>query len=314
MMEYNPRRAIAGKIVILTGASSGIGEAAARAFSMAGAKVVLAARRQARLERLAGEIRAAGGEALPVPTDLTEINQVQDLVQATLSTYGRIDVLANIAGWGRYDWFEELSPENLRRQYEVNLLALAELTRQVLPVMKVQRSGHILNMSSYASKVAVPPLTVYASTKYAVEGLTDGLRRELIPWGIYVTRIHPSGVKGTEFNQKARQDGGIEYRSFPIGKVTREKVAGELVRLVERPQRALFLSRLYDVPVVLNKLFPGLVDLLSSTWVRWHRREALGRAHLSPAQPARYPGAPVALPAMALLYAAVLVLAARRKR
>jgi short-subunit dehydrogenase len=126
--------------------------------------------------------------------------------------------------WGRYDWFEELTPEDLRSQYEVNILGLAELTRQVLPAMKAQKSGHILNMSSYASRVAVPPLTVYASTKYAIEGLTEGLRRELIPWGIEVSRIHPSGVRGTEFNRQAAHQGGIRYRALPVGKVSREQV------------------------------------------------------------------------------------------
>jgi short-subunit dehydrogenase len=314
MMELNPKQAIAGKVAIVTGASSGIGEATARAFAMAGAKVVLAARRVERLERLAEEIRSAGGTALPVPTDLTVNDQIHNLVQTTLAAYGRIDVLANIAGWGRYDWLEELTAKNLRMQYEVNVIGLAELTRQVIPVMKSRRSGHILNMSSYASKIATPPLTVYASTKYAVEGLTDGLRRELIPWGIHVTRIHPSGVTGTEFNQKARQDGGIEFRSFPIGKVTREKVAQELVKLVEKPRRAIYLSHLYDVPVVLNKLTPGLVDFLTSFFVRSKRQKELQGTKSGPTQPAHYQDAPFGLLAGALFFALVFLFRVKRNR
>lgn len=263
---------LANKVAIITGASSGIGEETAREFARAGAIPVLAARRAHRLERLAEDIRAAGGAALPVPTDLTDPAQITQLVQTTLATFGRIDILANIAGWGHYDWFEKLSAEELRQQYEVNVLGLAELTRQVIPTMKAQRSGTILNMSSYASRIAVPPLTVYASTKYAVEGLTDGLRRELLPWGIKVIRIHPSGVTGTEFNEIAGR-GGIHYRSFPLGKVSRERVAQAIVRLVEQPRPAFFLSRLYDVPVAVNKLFPGLVDQLSAAWVHWKRRQ-----------------------------------------
>jgi NADP-dependent 3-hydroxy acid dehydrogenase YdfG len=299
---------IAGKVVLVTGASSGIGEATAREFARRGARVVLAARRKERLEQLALEIRSRGGVALVVATDLTEIDQIRNLVQETLDAFGRIDVLANIAGWGRYDWFEELSPEDLRKQYDVNVLGLAELTRQVLPVMKSQRSGHILMMSSYASKIAVPPLTVYASTKYAVEGLADGLRRELIPWGIKVSRIHPSGVKGTEFNQKAGREGGIRFRSFPIGKVTRERVARELVSLVERPRRAIFLSRLYDVPVILNRLFPGLVDFASSTWVRFKRKDELRDTRQRDTQLPRSIKFSLAVPSFMLLLTALYLL------
>ena len=272
-MKIKIRPAIAGKIAIVTGASSGIGEVTALEFASAGAKVVLAARRIERLERLAGTIRAGGGVALPVQTDLTIISQIRNLVQTTLTTFGRIDILANIAGTGYYDWFEELSSENLREHYEVNVIGLAELTREVLPTMKAQRSGYILNMCSYSSVISAPPLTVYASTKYAVEGLTDGLRRELIPWGIKVMRIHPSGVTGTEFKEKAARDGGIQFRTISFGQVSRERVARTLVRLVEKPHRSVFLGRIYDGLAILNKLFPWVIDWASSTWVRFKQRQ-----------------------------------------
>jgi short-subunit dehydrogenase len=274
-MNTKIRPAIAGKVAIVTGASSGIGEVTALEFALAGAKVVLAARRIERLEKLAETIRAGGGIALPVQTDLTIIAQIRNLVHTTLATFGRIDVLANIAGTGYYDWFEELSSDNLREHYEVNVIGLAELTRQVVPVMKAQRSGFILNMCSYSSVISAPPLTVYASTKYAVEGLTDGLRRELIPWGIKVIRIHPSGVTGTEFKEKASRDGGIQFKSISLGQVSRKKVAQTLVRLIERPRREVYLGRLYDVPAILNKLFPWTIDLASSIWVRLKQAEEL---------------------------------------
>jgi short-subunit dehydrogenase len=274
-MKPKHRPAIAGKVAVVTGASSGIGQAAARAFAAAGAKVVLAARRAERLSALAAEIEAAGGQALAVPTDLTDPLQITRLVEATVARFGQIDVLADIAGWGRYNWIEALSAEELRRQYEVNVLGTAELTRQVVPHMQRRRSGHILIMSSYASRIAVPPMTIYASTKYALEGLSDGLRRELAPWGIHVSRIHPSGVPGTEFNQLAAQNGGIQFRSLPVGKVSKEHVARSLVRLVEHPRRELFLGRLYDVPVFLNRRLPGLVDVAMGLWVRRMRAAEL---------------------------------------
>jgi uncharacterized protein len=272
-MEINRRAAIDGKVVIVTGASSGIGESTALEFARAGAIPVLAARRKERLRRLEKKIEDMGGRALAVPTDLTHIDQITNLVQTTLAAFGRIDVLANIAGWGLYDWFEELSAEELRRHYEVNVIGLAELTRQVIPTMKAQRSGFILNMSSYVSRISVPPLTVYASTKYAVEGLTDGLRRALLPWGIAVIRIHPSSVSGTEFNKNVVREGRVEYKAVPIGRISREQLARHIVGLIEEPRRALFVSRLYDGSVVLNKLFPQFVDWVSASWVRRKQKE-----------------------------------------
>lgn len=279
-MKMKRRPAIDGKIVIVTGASSGIGEATAREFARAGATTVLAARRLERLERLAKEIHKMGGSALPVRTDLTDLAQITDLVQKTLSTYGRIDVLANIAGWGNYDWLEELSAEDLRNYYEVNVIGMAQLIQQVIPIMKTQRSGYILNMSSYASEIGTPPLNVYASTKYAVKGLNDALRRELLPWGITVIRIHPSAVSGTEFNKKAgRKSGSIKYRSIPIGRVSREAIAQKIVQLVEHPRRALYYSRVYDIPVILNQLFPEILDWISAAWVRRQRKDEIPPAN-----------------------------------
>ena len=274
-MEMKRRPAIDGKVVIVTGASSGIGESTAREFARAGAITVLAARRVERLKQLENQIEEMGGRALAVPTDLTDLDQIKNLVQTTLSTFGRIDVLANIAGWAIYDWFEELSSDELRQTYEVNIIGLAELTRQVIPTMKAQRSGFILNMSSYVSRISVPPLTVYASTKYAIEGLTDGLRRALAPWGITVIRIHPSSVSGTEFNQRVVRPGTVHYQAVPIGRISRERMAHHIVALIEKPRRALFISRIYEVPVLLNKLFPAIVDWVSETWVRRKRKKEL---------------------------------------
>ena len=274
-MNPKIKPAIAGKVVIVTGASSGVGEATAWEFGKWKARTVVTARRAQRLERLAERIYDAGGVALPVPADLTDPQQIANLIRETRSTFGRIDVLVNIAGWGHYDWFEEQTHETLRRQYEVNVIGMGELIRQVLPVMKEQRSGIIINMSSYASKISVPPLTVYSSTKSAIESLSDGLRRELAPWGIKVIRIHPSAVTGTEFKEKAIADGGVNYSTTPIGRVTREAVARKIVGLVGNPQRSLYLGRIYDIPVMMNAVFPGLVDLFSAFFVKFQRRKEL---------------------------------------
>ena len=274
-MKMNKLPALGGKVAIVTGASSGIGEATAREFAKAGIVTVLAARRVDRLERLQKEIEEMGGTALAVPTDVTDPAQIEHLVQTTVSTFGRIDILANIAGWALYQWLEEISHEDLRRTFDVNVIGLAEMSRQVIPVMQRQHSGIIINMSSYASRVVNPPLTIYASSKYAVEGLTDGMRRSLLPWGITVIRVHPSSVSGTEFNSRVVREGGIRYRSIPIGRISRERLARHLLGLVEQPRRELFISRLYDPLVFLNRRFPGLVDFFTSQWVRNKRKKEL---------------------------------------
>ncbi len=274
-MELNRRNAIDGKVAIITGASSGIGESTAQELAQAGAITVLAARRADRLQKLEQEIRDMGGRALAVPTDITSFEQITNLVQTTLTTFGRIDILANIAGGATYDWFEELSPEEIRNPFEVNVIGMAELIRQTIPTMKAQRSGTILNMSSYVSRIAVPPMEIYASTKYAVEGLTDGLRRSLLPWGITVIRVHPSSVTGTEFTKHMRRGGTVKYMPVPIGRITRERLARRIVDLIEKPQRALFISRVYEVPVLINKVFPGLMDRLSAGWVRRKRKNEI---------------------------------------
>ncbi|HZM24351.1 MAG TPA: SDR family NAD(P)-dependent oxidoreductase, partial [Anaerolineales bacterium] len=194
-----------GKIVIVTGASSGIGEATAREFAKEGAKVVLAARRVDRLEALAKEIApmGTGSEALVVQADLSKLEDIQSLVTKTLEKYGRIDVLVNNAGFGRLDWLENLDPvKDIQSQFDVNVMGVIQTTRQALPVMIKQRSGHVINMCSMAGLVATPTYTIYAACKHAVHGFSEALRREVKPWGIDVSMIYPGGVT-TEFGSHA---------------------------------------------------------------------------------------------------------------
>ena len=196
---------IKGKVVIVTGASSGIGEATARQFGREGAKLVLAARRVDKLEALAQEILAmgSGAETFVVQADLSKLEDIQALIKQTLDKFGRIDVLVNNAGFGRLDWLENLDPvKDIQSQFDVNVLGVIQTTRQALPVMMKQRSGHIINMCSMAGLVATPTYTVYAACKHAVHGFSEALRREVKPWGIDVSMIYPGGVL-TEFQAHA---------------------------------------------------------------------------------------------------------------
>lgn len=260
------------KVIVITGASSGIGEQVALEAAKHKVKLVIAASRKEKLDEVASQIKKLGSEVLVVQTDLTQVDQIANLAAQTLDKYGRIDILANIAGWGIYKWFEDYSFAEIKNQFDVNVLGLAELCRQVIPAMQKQHSGIIINMSSYASEVAVPPMTVYASTKYAVKGLSDGLRRELAPWGIKVCRVHPGSVAGTEFNALSRERGGVQYDSSTIGRTSKEEVARQIVDLMQHPQASLYIGTLYAFAAFFNQFTPGIVDFVMDLWVKRTRK------------------------------------------
>lgn len=251
---------IKNKVVIVTGASSGIGEAAARQFGREGAMVVLAARRVEKLQALAQEINAMGAETLVVQADLSKLEDIQSLVMQTLEKFKRIDILVNNAGFGRLDWLEKLDPvKDIQSQIDVNVMGVIQTTRQVLPVMMKQRAGSIINMCSMAGLVATPTYTIYAASKHAVHGFSEALRREVKPWGIDVSLIYPGGVV-TEFNQHAGINRKTKTSTPKFMLLTAEQVAEAVVKLVRRPRRMLVIPWLWNVTVFMNKFIPGFVD------------------------------------------------------
>lgn len=185
---------IEGKVVVITGASSGLGEATARLLAAAGARVVLGARRGARLEALAGELTQAGGEALAVVTDVTDAGQVKGLVDAAAERYGRIDVMLNNAGLMPQSLLEHLKVDEWDRMIDVNVKGVLYGVAAALPYMKAQRAGHIINVSSVAGHKVGPGSAVYAATKYAVRALSEGLRQEVKPYNLRTTVISPGAV------------------------------------------------------------------------------------------------------------------------
>ena len=253
---------IKGKVVIVTGASSGIGEATARQFAREGAKVVLAARRVDRLQSLAQEIIAmgTGAEAFVVQADLSKLEDIQSLINQTRDKYGRIDVLVNNAGFGRLDWLEKLDPlKDIQSQFDVNVLGVIQTTRQALPVMMKQRSGHIINMCSMAGLVATPTYTIYAACKHAVHGFSEALRREVKPWGIDVSMIYPGGVT-TEFGQHA----GIQRKTKATTPksllLTADDVGQAVAQLVSSPRAMWIIPRAWSFTVWMNRNLNWLVD------------------------------------------------------
>jgi NADP-dependent 3-hydroxy acid dehydrogenase YdfG len=188
---------IEGKVVVITGASSGLGEATARHLSAQGASVVLGARRQDRIQALARELTGSGGKAIAVTTDVAHRAQVEKLVDAAMQAYGRIDVMINNAGLMPQAPLERLKVDEWDRMIDVNIKGVLHGIAAALPYMKQQKAGHFINVSSVAGHQVGPGFAVYAATKHAVRALSEGLRQEVKPYNIRTTVISP-GVVATE--------------------------------------------------------------------------------------------------------------------
>lgn len=185
---------IEGKVVVITGASSGLGEATARLLSSQGASVVLGARRVDRLKSLADELTQKGGKALAVATDVTNSDQVKSLVEASVQKFGRIDVMINNAGLMPLSLIERLKIDDWNRMIDVNIKGVLYGIAAALPHMKKQKSGHIINVSSVAGHEVRPGSVVYSATKHAVRVISEGLRQEVKPYNIRTTVISPGAV------------------------------------------------------------------------------------------------------------------------
>jgi NADP-dependent 3-hydroxy acid dehydrogenase YdfG len=185
---------IAGKVVVITGASSGLGEAAARLLSAKGAKIVLGARRTDRLKTLADELSHAGGEALAITTDVMHRAQVKRLIDRAVEEFGRVDVMINNAGIMPRAPLERLTVEDWDRTIDVNIKGVLYGIAAALPHMQQQKSGHMIFVASVAGHKIGPDFAVYAATKHAVRALAEGFRQEVKPYNIRTTIISPGAV------------------------------------------------------------------------------------------------------------------------
>jgi short-subunit dehydrogenase len=247
-------------VILITGASSGIGAATARLFCERGWRAVLAARRQDRLDELLLEIQGKGGTAFAVPTDVSAADQLESLVKSSMERFGHIDVLFNNAGFGRLDWLENLDvQEDIANQIEVNLIACIQLARLVLPQMIARRNGVIINMSSLAGWIGTPSYSVYAASKFGLRGFTEALRREVGVFGVKVCGIYPGGVE-SEFAEKAHIRRRTRLTTPGWLRLEAVDVAQAVWSLALRPRRTLILPRPMLFAVWANSLFPGLLD------------------------------------------------------
>ena len=192
---HTQKNNIEGKVIVITGASSGLGEATAKHLSELGATVVMGARRKDRIQSLADELGKSGGKALAKATDVTNAEQVKALVDAAVEAYGRVDVLLNNAGLMPLSPLEELKLDEWNRMIDVNIKGVLYGIAAALPHMKRQRSGHIINVSSVAGHKIFPGSALYSATKAAVRVISEGLRQEVKEYSLRTTIISPGAVK-----------------------------------------------------------------------------------------------------------------------
>lgn len=229
---------LAGKVALVTGASSGIGEATAAALAAAGAKVAVAARRVDRLATLAGRIEKAGGTALTIAADIAKGDDVIAMVDKVVSEWGQLDILVNNAGVMLLAPAAEADLDDWRRMIELNLIGLMATTKAALPHLKSAK-GHIVNVSSVAGRVANPGASGYAATKFGVVAFSESLRREVYADKVRVTVIEPGLVRTELGDHITNQEfkAGLEHRLATMEALTAEDIANAILYAVSQPPR-----------------------------------------------------------------------------
>jgi NAD(P)-dependent dehydrogenase (short-subunit alcohol dehydrogenase family) len=257
-------------VVLITGCSSGIGKATAVAAAARGHRVYATARDPLSLDELAG-----GGRIRTLALDVTDTSSIGRAVASVLGEAGRLDVLVNNAGYGQYGAVEEVTAEEWRREFDVNLFGAVEVTRAVLPAMRQRRSGTIVNVSSVAGKIAIPFAGPYCASKHALEAVSDSLRVEVAPFGIRVVVIE-AGPIATRFGERARASVARMLGSpgpysafyknaeramdtdFQAGKLPPEAVARVIVNAIEseKPKTRYRITRIASVLIFLRRFLP----------------------------------------------------------
>ncbi|PSL18579.1 SDR family oxidoreductase [Dyadobacter jiangsuensis] len=226
------------KIALITGASSGIGAGTAKVLAANGFKVGIAARRIDKLNELKNEITLSGGEALPIQMDVTDPDSVKRGVEKLVAAYGSIDVLVNNAGLMPLSDIESLKVDEWNQMIDVNIKGVLNSTAAVLPYLKEQNSGHIINMSSIAGRKVFKGLSIYCATKFAIAAFSDGLRMELAPkFKIRVTNIQPGAVATELYDHisdpKYRDD--MEQLAKQMTFLTGEDIGNSILYAVSQP-------------------------------------------------------------------------------
>jgi short-subunit dehydrogenase len=260
------KRTLQNRVVIITGASAGIGRETALLFAKEGCRLALAARRKDRLDALAEEVKKAGGEALSVQADVSKEEQVERLLQQTTEHFGGLDVLVNNAGFGLFAKIEDTTVEELQAIFATNFAGTFYVIKAALPFLQRQKAGHIINVSSVAGKRAFPLSGAYCATKFAMNGLTEALRTELRGTGIDVSLVLPVGT-ATDFFTTAKNKS--DRPNVPLGVVqSAHQVAQAILRCAKNPRAEVFVYPPSKILVLLNTLSPSLVDWFGAKLVQ----------------------------------------------
>lgn len=249
------------KVVIITGASSGIGRAMALEMSKRGAMVVLAARSAEKLADLEKQIKASGREILTITADVSKEEDCQTIIRKTVEKYGRIDVLINNAGISMRAIFEKVDLDVIRRLMEVNFWGTVYCTKYALPEL-LKSKGSVIGVSSIAGFKGLPGRTGYSASKFAIQGFLETLRIENLKKGLHVMIACPGFTASNIRNTALAADGSIQGESpRDEGKMmTAEKVAVKVADAIEKRKKILILTMQGKMTVLLNKFFPFMMD------------------------------------------------------
>ena len=252
------KRGIIGKRALVTGASSGIGREIARELARQGADMVVVARRLDRLRELAAEISAAGRRIEPIAGDVTDPSVRREAIATARDRLGGLDILVNNAGVGALGEFAEAEPDRLRRIMEVNFFAVAELTREALPLLAAGNQPIVVNIGSILGHRAMPRSSEYCASKFALRGLSESLRAELLPRGVDVLLVSPATTETEFFDSLIERKAGAAWRSPRVA--SPESVARATVRGICRGSREVFPDASSRLVYWLNRLAPSIVD------------------------------------------------------
>ncbi|KTG28678.1 SDR family NAD(P)-dependent oxidoreductase [Haloferax profundi] len=259
------------RIVLVTGASSGIGAATARAFGREGAHVVLLARTESKLVEVAEEIIDHGGTATPYPVDLTEPDAVAKVADTIRDEVGHPTIVVNVAGSGEFLAIEETTPDDARRMMAAPYFAAFDVTRTFVPHLLARNEGHIVNLTSAAAMAPWPGSVAYATARWAMRGFTEALQADLRDTDIVVTLVVAAEVESPywEHNPGSRERLPSISRLFPL--LSPEDVADAIVESVVESRRTVLIPRRFRVVATLHRLFPRPIEWLVGK-TGWRRR------------------------------------------